>query len=596
MGASDYFSRTMTHTTGDRYSATLEGSRLASPGLEYYIEAYDGVSIARDGRPDYPHQVLVEDKPTVTNVSPDHGPTSGGTAVTLSGSNFKSEATVTFGGAVAENVTILSSSQITCTTPAHFPETVDVVVTNPDDQSGTLLQGFTYESDVAAVGLPDVEGGQNSIIQVPINVANVEGLAAADLTVAFDASVLSAQGADTGTLTPGWSLAANTNTAGQITLSLASGGGTASSSGTLANLEFEVVGTPAMTSALHIQSVSFNDGAIPVQASNGTFLVSLVYDVSGNIHFWQNSTSISGTLLRLEGEQIHSGLSDDSGAYSISNVPEGDYTLTPSKSDQVTGISAYDASQVLQHAAGLLTLNGHAFTAGDVNKSGQVTSMDAFYILQKAVDLISLPFTGAGVVWDFDPESRTYTGLNSDQVHQDFTGILLGDVSGNWTPTGGLNNQVVSQPTVGLQTLTATLSLPNVTVLPGEHVTVPLNLDLPEGQVYGVDLTLTYDPAVVSVTQVTKGALTTDWSAAVNTKTPGEIRVALAGTASVKTNGELLNVGFNAIGGTGAVSDLVLTQGMLNEKGIPTILNPGSLRIEGERRFYLPLILSQSQQ
>jgi hypothetical protein len=211
--------------------------------------------------------------------------------------------------------------------------------------------------------------------------------------------------------------------------------------------------------------------------------------------------------------------------------------------------------------------------------------------LQKAVDLISLPFTGAGVVWDFDPESRTYTGLNSDQVNQDFTSILLGDVSGNWSPASGPNNQIVSQPNAGLQTLTATLSLPDVTVLPGEYVTVPLNLDLPEGQIYGVDLTIVYDPAVVSVTQVTKGALTTDWSTAVNTETPGEIRVALAGTAPIEMQGELLNVGFNAVSGTGTVSDLILTHGMLNEENIPTILNPGSIRIEGEWDVYLPLVI-----
>jgi hypothetical protein len=180
--------------------------------------------------------------------------------------------------------------------------------------------------------------------------------------------------------------------------------------------------------------------------------------------------------------------------------------------------------------------------------------------------------------------------LNSDQVNQDFIGILLGDVSGNWSPTSGLNNQMVSQHNVGLQTLTATLSLPDVTVLPGEQVTVPLNLDLPEGQVYGTDLTLVYDPAVVSVTRVTKGGLATDWSTAVNTETPGEIRVALAGTAPIEMQGELLNVGFDAVGRAGAATDLILTQGILNEENIPTILNPGSLRVDGEYYIYLPLV------
>ena len=51
--------------------------------------------------------------------------------------------------------------------------------------------------------------------------------------------------------------------------------------------------------------------------------------------------------------------------------------------------------------------------------------MDAFYILQKAVDLITLPFPGAGVVWDFSPPSHSYINLSSDQTGQDFTAVLL---------------------------------------------------------------------------------------------------------------------------------------------------------------------------
>jgi hypothetical protein len=125
-GETEYITRTMVHTTGNHYSATVEGSQVTSPGLEYYIEADDGVSTVRAGRPDYPYQVAVEDRPVVTAVSPDHGPASGGTPVTIAGSNFKPGAMVTFGGAVAEDVAVLGSSQITCTTPPHYPATVDV--------------------------------------------------------------------------------------------------------------------------------------------------------------------------------------------------------------------------------------------------------------------------------------------------------------------------------------------------------------------------------------------------------------------------------------------------------------------------------------
>lgn len=83
--------------------------------------------------------------PTVSAVLPNHGPTMGGTAVTISGSNFAAGATVTFGGAAASGVNVVNSSSINAVTPAHSQGNVDVSVTNTDGQSGTLPSGFTYE-------------------------------------------------------------------------------------------------------------------------------------------------------------------------------------------------------------------------------------------------------------------------------------------------------------------------------------------------------------------------------------------------------------------------------------------------------------------
>ncbi len=578
IGAPDYGSKIMVNTTGDRYSATIEGSQVASPGLEYYIEATDGVSPVLDGRLEDPHQITVVDKPVVTVVSPDHGPASGGTAVTISGSNFKDGASATFGGAVAEDATVVSSSQITCTTPAHYPVTVDVMVTNPDTQSGTLLQGFTYESEVASLSLPDTGGEQYAIVQVPVNAANVQGLAAADLTVTFDAAVLSGQGASTGTLTPGWSLAANTSTPGEIRLSMASPGGTTSGSGVLAYLEFEVVGSPGVTTTLQLASVSLNDGAIPADTADGFFQVNLVYDISGTVSYWNGGIGVPGVALTLQGERVYTDTTEATGVYTVAGASAGDYTLTPSKSDDVEDISAYDASLALQDAAGIITLSGYAATAGDVNKNGSITSMDAFYILQKAVGLITLPFPGAGVVWDFDPSSRSYTNLSSDQTGQDFTAVLLGDVSGNWSAMGGSGGGWGPE-IMAMQSTTATLSLPQASVLPSRQVTVPLTLNLSEGELYGADIALSYDQAVVSAAAVVKGALATGWSTASNLTTPGVVRVAMAGATPITTSGELLLLVFDAVGSAGSDTDLTLTRGDLNEGGIPTDLQHGNLYI-----------------
>jgi len=82
--------------------------------------------------------------PTVTAVSPNSGSTAGGTSVTITGTGFVATPSVTFGGANATAEVLVSSTTLTATAPAHAAGLVNVVVTNPDAQSGTLTNGFAY--------------------------------------------------------------------------------------------------------------------------------------------------------------------------------------------------------------------------------------------------------------------------------------------------------------------------------------------------------------------------------------------------------------------------------------------------------------------
>jgi hypothetical protein len=100
--------------------------------------------------------------PTVTGVSPNSGSTLGGTAVTITGTNFLTGATVTFGGTAATNVVVVSSTSITATTPAGSAGAVTVTVT-VGGQSGSLASGFTYAvfptvTSVSPIGGPTAGG------------------------------------------------------------------------------------------------------------------------------------------------------------------------------------------------------------------------------------------------------------------------------------------------------------------------------------------------------------------------------------------------------------------------------------------------------
>ena len=92
--------------------------------------------------------------PTVTTVSPNNGPTAGGTVVTISGTNFAAGATVTVGSVAATNVAVVNSTTITATTPSGIAGAATVTVTNSGGQSASLGSAFTYIAGSAVLPAP----------------------------------------------------------------------------------------------------------------------------------------------------------------------------------------------------------------------------------------------------------------------------------------------------------------------------------------------------------------------------------------------------------------------------------------------------------
>lgn len=86
--------------------------------------------------------------PTATSISPTVGPISGGTPLTITGTNLAIGASVLLGGVPATNVVRVSDTTITALSPSHAAGLVDVAVTNPDAQSSSLVNGFAYVGNI----------------------------------------------------------------------------------------------------------------------------------------------------------------------------------------------------------------------------------------------------------------------------------------------------------------------------------------------------------------------------------------------------------------------------------------------------------------
>jgi len=118
--------------------------------------------------------------PTVTSILPVSGNRGWPVSITnLGGSNFLSGATVKlartgYSDIIATGVTVVSSTQITCTFDLNGAAAGqwNVVVTNPDAQYGTLINGFTVNSPVPVLSTRSPTSGNRGW---PVTITSLTG-------------------------------------------------------------------------------------------------------------------------------------------------------------------------------------------------------------------------------------------------------------------------------------------------------------------------------------------------------------------------------------------------------------------------------------
>jgi prepilin-type processing-associated H-X9-DG protein len=125
--------------------------------------------------------------PTVTSLTNTTGPASGGTTVTINGTNFASGATVTFGGVSAGSVAYVSSTQLTAVSPVSaISGPVDVIVTSGAVTAASSTDKFTYVPAVISLSTPSGSTGGGTSVTIT---GNGFGNAAGPLTAVNFGSV-----------------------------------------------------------------------------------------------------------------------------------------------------------------------------------------------------------------------------------------------------------------------------------------------------------------------------------------------------------------------------------------------------------------------
>jgi hypothetical protein len=231
-----------------------------------------------------------------------------------------------------------------------------------------------------------------------------------------------------------------------------------------ANRNYHLAATsPAIDAGVAHPDLGFDaDGTLRPQGTAtdmGAYEYSFGTRIAGRIRYYSSAEAVGNVSVQLNGTTPQAQLTDSSGNFDFVPGAAGNWDVVPLRQDSSrSAISALDASYVLQATVGQRVLSPAQQLACDVTGNGTVSTLDASRILQYTVGLIPrLPAAEqCGSDWLFVPVPALvggqelqapalapgtcqmgtvrYRPLTEPAAQQDFSGILLGDCTGNWQP------------------------------------------------------------------------------------------------------------------------------------------------------------------
>jgi hypothetical protein len=195
-------------------------------------------------------------------------------------------------------------------------------------------------------------------------------------------------------------------------------------------------------------------GNLEGEARDGVLSIVVVpdeIDLSGMIRYYNGDLAMSEVLVRAQGEGGSDGLTDDLGRFRLSVPSEVAIDLSAEKSADLPknrGVTSLDLLLLRRHILGLVPFESPwQRLAADVDLQGDIGAIDVLlmrrFILGLADGFVpgqplfqfypaDSEFADLAHPWDA-PQSFDYASLSTDLSEQDFFGLKLGDVDGDWS-------------------------------------------------------------------------------------------------------------------------------------------------------------------
>lgn len=314
-----------------------------------------------------------------------------------------------------------------------------------------------------------------------------------------------------------------------------------------------------------------------------------MHPISGRVRYYMGmDRPVPGALVSLHGAGPSSVLTDASGDFSFTGLPAGSWDVEPTMQGTLNnGVSALDASFVLQHVIGMRALTAHQQAACDATGNGTLSALDASRLLQIRVGLIPrLPVaTLCGSDWVFFPTPGpvanqvvtmpqltagtcqrgriAYEPLSADAPGQDFLAALFGDCTGNWTAGAGGNAAAAIVDRSGSVIRPGSWRRGR-----GSDARLPISVDVNQ-PFNALDLDIRYDARRLRATGVRATGPAGEAMVQFNARDAGVLKVALASAKPIRANGEaLLLVRFENRGGALARQTAWVAAAVVDDRGV----------------------------
>jgi hypothetical protein len=129
-----------------------------------------------------------------------------------------------------------------------------------------------------------------------------------------------------------------------------------------------------------------------------------------------------------------------------------------------------------------------------------------------------------------------------------------------------------------------TVSVADTSIGTGGSADVPVTISGAD-RLGGMDLTVTYDPAVLKYTGVKQGDLTKNGLIEAKEAEPGRVNIGFINAAGISGDGTLLTLGFTATGAKGTSSPVtVVNRGgfTTSHLDVPATVNSGTVTVTGQ--------------